>query len=221
MQIEVSNGEIVDKFTILFIKKYKITDESKLKNINNEIDALGKAMYLINPDVETCLNLKKINESLWDVEDELRLCEQQERFDDYFITLARSVYKLNDERAAIKKSINIIIKNIQRYPFRYCFVYDTTIDKFKKYYSKEKEFNSYIELRSFLGIKKDLKEIVITKPLKKIAKKYLTKVFQKRFPTGFLFAKLSLLNFKWKPMYKMCCQLSTFINRYLYFNSKN
>ena len=107
MQIEVSNGEIVDKFTILFIKKYKITDESKLKNINNEIDALGKAMYLINPDVETCLNLKKINESLWDVEDELRLCEQQERFDDYFITLARSVYKLNDERASIKKLINL------------------------------------------------------------------------------------------------------------------
>ena len=107
MHIEVSNGEIVDKFTILFIKKYKITDESKLKNINNEIDALGEAMFFINPDMETYLNLKKINESLWDVEDEVRLCEQQERFDDYFITLARSVYKLNDERAAIKKKINI------------------------------------------------------------------------------------------------------------------
>ena len=105
---------------------------------------------------------------------------------------------LDDDDFIFKKSINIIIKNIQRYPFRYCFVYDTSIDKFKKYYSKEKEFNSYIELRSFLGIKKDLKEIVITKPLKKIAKKYLTKIFQKRFPTGFLFAKLSLLNFKWK-----------------------
>jgi glycosyltransferase involved in cell wall biosynthesis len=105
---------------------------------------------------------------------------------------------LDDDDIIYKKSINIIIKNIQRFPFRYCFVYDTSINNFNKYYSKKKEFNSYIELRSSLGIKKDLKEIVISEPLKKIAKKYLPNMYQKRIPTGLLFAKLSLLNLKWK-----------------------
>ena len=107
MQIEVSNGEIVDKYTILCIKNTRITDESKLENIIKELDSLDEAMFLINIDMDTYKSLLEVNQTLWDVEDELRLCEQQERFDDYFITLARSVYKLNDERASIKKSINL------------------------------------------------------------------------------------------------------------------
>ena len=107
MKIEVSNGEIVDKFTILLIKNNLIKDEAKLKNINNEIDALLPTLSLIQCTLMAYIELHHVNRKLWEVEDELRLCEEQERFDDYFITLARSVYKLNDERAAIKKKINI------------------------------------------------------------------------------------------------------------------
>lgn len=107
MKIEVSNGEIVDKFTILLIKISSITDEAKLKNINNEIDVLLPAVSLIQCTLMTYIELHDVNRKLWEVEDELRLCEEQERFDDHFITLARSVYKLNDKRAAIKKRINI------------------------------------------------------------------------------------------------------------------
>jgi hypothetical protein len=108
MQIEVSNGEIVDKYTILCIKKERITDESKLENIKKELSLLTTAIERMRGfKYKTHLALRAVNEKLWDVEDELRLCEQQERFDDYFITLARSVYKLNDERASIKKLINL------------------------------------------------------------------------------------------------------------------
>jgi hypothetical protein len=107
MKIEVSNGEIVDKQTILIIKKTEITDESKLKNIEAELTMINNFISKIELDLQDYINLLNINRQLWDVEDELRLCEQQERFDDYFITLARSVYKLNDERASIKKSINL------------------------------------------------------------------------------------------------------------------
>jgi len=107
MQIEVSNGEILDKQTILCIKKEKITDESKLENIQKELSMLNDVINEIDYYLVDYINLLDVNRKLWDVEDELRLCEQQERFDDYFITLARSVYKLNDERASIKKSINL------------------------------------------------------------------------------------------------------------------
>jgi hypothetical protein len=107
MKIEVSNGEIVDKQTILIIKQNKIADKEKLANINNELYILDQAIKLIEVEVEHYLELYEVNEELWKVEDELRLCEKEQRFDDHFITLARSVYQLNDERAAIKKKINI------------------------------------------------------------------------------------------------------------------
>ena len=107
MKIEVSNGEIVDKQTILIIKQNKIADKEKLANINNELYILDQAIKLIEVEVEHYLELYEVNEELWEVEDELRLCEKEQRFDDHFITLARSVYQLNDERAAIKKKINI------------------------------------------------------------------------------------------------------------------
>lgn len=107
MKIEVSNGEIVDKYTILLIKTDKITDKEKLKNIKNEANFLFVPMALIPVNVSDITDLRRINRELWEIEDELRECEKQERFDDYFITLARQVYKLNDERAAIKKKINI------------------------------------------------------------------------------------------------------------------
>lgn len=107
MQIEVSNGEIVDKQTILVIKKNKITDESKLKNIEAELEILNDVIVKINFDLDDYIKLLDVNRKLWDVEDEIRLCEKEDRFDDYFITLARQVYILNDERAAIKKQINL------------------------------------------------------------------------------------------------------------------
>lgn len=111
MKIEVSNGEIVDKYTILLIKADKITDEKKLANIKNEASSLFVPISSIPVNVSDMTDLKRINRELWEVEDELRECEKQERFDDYFITLARSVYKLNDQRAAIKRRINIYTKS--------------------------------------------------------------------------------------------------------------
>ena len=107
MQIEVSNGEILDKQTILCIKKEKITDESKLENIQKELSMLNDVINEIDYYLADYINLLNVNRELWEVEDKLRECEKQERFDDYFIRLARSVYKLNDERAAIKKQINL------------------------------------------------------------------------------------------------------------------
>jgi hypothetical protein len=107
MQIEVSNGEILDKQTILCIKKEKITDESKLENIQKELSMLNDVINEIDYYIADYIKLLIVNRKLWEVEDEIRLCEKEDRFDDYFITLARQVYILNDERAAIKKQINL------------------------------------------------------------------------------------------------------------------
>jgi hypothetical protein len=111
MKIEVSNGEIVDKQTILVIKKSKITDESKLKNIESELKILNDVITEIDFDVSEYIKLLDVNRKLWEVEDELRLCEQENRFDDYFIALARQVYHLNDERYQIKRKINLDTKS--------------------------------------------------------------------------------------------------------------
>lgn len=107
MQIEVSVGEVVDKWTILSIKILKITDKAKLSNISKERNYLNKTIdsdilydYLVD-------ELLGVNMHLWAVEDELRDCERAKDFGERFIKLARDVYKLNDERARIKKEINI------------------------------------------------------------------------------------------------------------------
>lgn len=107
MKIEVSNGEIVDKYTILLIKAEMIKDEDKLVNVKKELSHLDDMVFKLNVKKEHKEQLIKVNISLWMVEDELRECESAKRFDDYFITLARQVYMLNDERATIKKQINI------------------------------------------------------------------------------------------------------------------
>ena len=115
MKIEVSNGEILDKVSILEIKLERITDAQKLSNINNEWDALQNAVKIIaglaNPKEEfhqAVKALRATNEALWDVEDALRLNEKTKDFGDAFIALARDVYVLNDQRAALKSSINIL-----------------------------------------------------------------------------------------------------------------
>jgi predicted fused transcriptional regulator/phosphomethylpyrimidine kinase len=107
MQIEVSIGEVVDKWTILSIKAINIKDKEKLINVFKERAYLNT---VINPEVlhdSLVDNLLKVNKKLWDVEDDLRICEKDKDFSIRFIDLARSVYKLNDERARIKKEINI------------------------------------------------------------------------------------------------------------------
>ena len=107
MQIEVSIGEVVDKWTILSIKVLNITDKDKLANITNERNYLNKMIepeILMDPLTDQLLN---VNKKLWTVEDNLRDLERDKRFGDKFIQQARSVYMLNDERARIKKDINI------------------------------------------------------------------------------------------------------------------
>ena len=111
MKIEVSNGEILDKITILVIKSKMITDPVKLKNINNELDELKPFLdvvgYVSNSTVNSLVKeLESVNEKLWNVEDKLRDKERSKQFDDEFIKLARDVYFTNDERARIKKNLN-------------------------------------------------------------------------------------------------------------------
>jgi hypothetical protein len=104
MRIEVSKGELIDKITILEIKDDRVKDEEKLKNIRHELDVLLKYEF------ETPLlkeRLKVVNNSLWDFEDAIRKLENEGDFGEKFIKLARNIYKFNDERARIKKLINI------------------------------------------------------------------------------------------------------------------
>jgi hypothetical protein len=110
MKIEVSHGEIVDKLTILQIKKENITDPIKLDNIVKEYDYLlsvvenDLGISTLSPEY---LELLSINKELWIIEDDIRDKERNKEFDDEFIKLARSVYYTNDVRAKIKKEINL------------------------------------------------------------------------------------------------------------------
>ena len=108
MMIEVSNWEIVDKYTILCIKGKKIQDDEKLKNINNEKNSLQKIVHdIIDTSSELFSAIMEINEKLWNIEDSIREKEKVKEFDGEFIKLARSVYYTNDLRAELKKKINI------------------------------------------------------------------------------------------------------------------
>ena len=107
---EISAGELVDKITILEIKKIKISDAEKLKDINKELDSLNQTFkqFIPNPSLIQKLidKLKSINLKLWDIENGKRQAEKDQNFGKEFIELARSVYKSNDERAKIKLEIN-------------------------------------------------------------------------------------------------------------------
>lgn len=108
MEIEVSIGEIVDKLSILEIKKENIKDISKLDNINKEYDYLYKIVFdELKVESDDFNKLYSINLELWKVEDDLREKERNSEFDNMFIELARKVYYTNDERSVIKKDINI------------------------------------------------------------------------------------------------------------------
>lgn len=108
MEIEVSNGEIIDKLTILTIKKENIRDEKKLINIKKELEYLTEKSIIIGCSSDLYFKLYKINKKLWDIEDQLREKEQNNEFNNRFTELARLVYITNDERAEIKKQINNI-----------------------------------------------------------------------------------------------------------------
>ena len=108
--VEVSVGELLDKISILEIKKEKIKDPGKLRFKNNEHDVL-KDQFLKNVKSDEKLDslfkfLKEINNKLWVIEDDKRLCEKNSDFGDEFIKLSRDVHFLNDERAKIKLEIN-------------------------------------------------------------------------------------------------------------------
>ena len=107
---EISAGELIDKITILEIKKIKISDAEKLKDINKELDSLNQTFKKFIPDpslIQKLIDkLKSINLKLWDIENGKRQAEKDKNFGKEFIELARSVYKSNDERAKIKLEIN-------------------------------------------------------------------------------------------------------------------
>ena len=112
IKIDVSVGEIMDKLTILEIKSEKIQDEEKLANVRKEQDSLLPAIdqpAYQTGEVRRLVNeLKDINLKLWGIEDEIRLKEADKSFDEGFIELARSVYFTNDQRAEVKKQINLV-----------------------------------------------------------------------------------------------------------------
>ena len=103
----ISIGELIDKITILEIKQIYMTG-TKLKNINKEMKLLKNILQDKNLEINIALikNLKKINKKLWEIEDNIRIKESKQEFDEEFIKLARSVYIENDKRASIKKEIN-------------------------------------------------------------------------------------------------------------------
>lgn len=108
--IPVSNGELLDKITILMIKHDKITDVQKKKHITKELNELTFYLQSLQMEqLETLFTeLKQVNAQLWEIEDELRNKERNKVFDDEFIQLARKVYFTNDKRFQIKQCINNI-----------------------------------------------------------------------------------------------------------------
>ena len=113
MKVEISNGELLDKISILELKLLKIEDEEKLINIKKEFETLNPLVVdlFMGYDGQLqnhYLELAKINGELWDIEDWIRDCEREKRFDKEFVELARSVYITNDKRCEVKKLINIL-----------------------------------------------------------------------------------------------------------------
>ena len=105
----VSLGELVDKISILHIKNINIKDEEKLKLIREELELLNQTLnkHIKNNDIQNYLDsLIEINSRLWVIEDDIRDCERNKKFDQTFIDLARSVYFTNDKRSEVKLEIN-------------------------------------------------------------------------------------------------------------------
>lgn len=113
ISVPVSFGELLDKIAILQIKSERMSDAAKLANVRNELTALENT-WMVHPAagrdiVQLRAQLKAVNERLWVIEDDIRLKEKAGAFDEAFVALARSVYFENDERARIKKEINLAL----------------------------------------------------------------------------------------------------------------
>jgi len=111
IKVEASFGEFLDKMTILEIKRERISDPAKLENVNRELNLLQES-WAAHPASKTDISdemarLKAINEKLWEIEDDIRDKERNKAFDQEFIELARAVYFTNDERAAVKRELNL------------------------------------------------------------------------------------------------------------------
>lgn len=110
--VEVGAGELIDKLTILRIKTERIANPKKRTNVQHELEVLSAARKRALPDSaelsELEAALKTVNESLWEIEDDIRRCEAERDFGERFVELARSVYATNDRRAALKKQINLL-----------------------------------------------------------------------------------------------------------------
>lgn len=111
--VPVSFGELLDKIAILQIKSERMTDPAKLANVRRELAALEQT-WMAHPAaghdiVRLRAELKAVNERLWEIEDDIRVKEKRQEFDERFVELARSVYFQNDERARIKKEINLAL----------------------------------------------------------------------------------------------------------------
>tara|TARA_B100001173_G_C15765742_1_gene452932 strand:+ start:209 stop:589 length:381 start_codon:yes stop_codon:yes gene_type:complete len=121
IRASISVGELVDKITILEIKLEKINNSKKLEDVNNELNILNEYFLEIeNTDlIQLKSKLKNTNLKLWQIEDDIRICEKNQDFSDDFVSLARSVYITNDERFGLKQSINEIfsseIKEVKSY----------------------------------------------------------------------------------------------------------
>jgi hypothetical protein len=115
IMIEISPGELIDKITILEIKAERITDAVKLDHVRAELTSLRRECdQVLEPSEELGLltaELREVNETLWQIEDDIRLCERNADFGPRFITLARSVYQQNDRRALLKRQINELLRS--------------------------------------------------------------------------------------------------------------
>ena len=110
--VEVAAGDLLDRLTILEIKSERIRDPAKLRHVRAELEALAEPRRALGESPELAAlqaQLREVNVRLWDVEDELRLCEQRQDFGPRFIELARSVYRSNDRRAALKRAVNELL----------------------------------------------------------------------------------------------------------------
>ena len=111
--VQTAPGELIDKITILQIKSERIADTVKLRNVRVELDTLTAARDAAMPATDELADLtaqlKQVNEALWDIEDAIRDCEREGDFGPRFIELARSVYRSNDQRAALKRSVNELL----------------------------------------------------------------------------------------------------------------
>jgi hypothetical protein len=127
LMVPVSPGELLDKITILRIKSARLSDQAKLVNVRYELTLLEQTWRRSLPNDPAIAadeaELQQVNAQLWDIEDQIREHEAQQRFDGAFVELARSVYIRNDERAAIKQRINrklnsVIVEEKSYQPYR-------------------------------------------------------------------------------------------------------